>query len=196
MGEPDLPTRSVTPFGNHCLQYRLRASLKGGNGKGGIRICLPVHCSLHGRTGNALSHKCDIPSWLKDDQIACDNRLPVHCQRLWSMRHHTVIPVATQMSLRPVCLPGPLFNLPEDSRNLASRCYTKSSQRQHSIGIVEEEGAQQKELKGSQQRCLFSVLPSQVKWVDVMSLPPTHPPPPPKKKNYIAESQMGARQRG
>ena len=33
-----------------------------------------------------------------------DNRLPVHCRRLRSLRHRTVIPVATQMPLPPVCL--------------------------------------------------------------------------------------------
>ena len=37
-----------------------------------------------------LSHKCDIPSMLKDDQIARDNRLPVHCRRLRLLRHHSV----------------------------------------------------------------------------------------------------------
>ena len=52
-----------------------------------------------------LSHKCDILSLLKDDQIVRDSRLPVHCQNLTSRRHRTAIPVATQMSSPPVCLP-------------------------------------------------------------------------------------------
>ena len=33
-----------------------------------------------------LSHKCDIPSLWKDDQIPCDNRLSVHCRRSRSLR--------------------------------------------------------------------------------------------------------------
>ena len=52
-----------------------------------------------------LSHKCDILSLLKDNQIMRDNRVPVHCWHLASRRHHTAIPVATQMSLPGV---GPL----------------------------------------------------------------------------------------
>ena len=52
-----------------------------------------------------LSHKCDILSLLKDDQNVRDNRLRVHCRHLASRRHRTAIPVATQMSLPPVCLP-------------------------------------------------------------------------------------------
>ena len=37
-----------------------------------------------------LSHKCDILSLLKDDEIVRDNHLPVHCRHLASRRHHTV----------------------------------------------------------------------------------------------------------
>ena len=50
-----------------------------------------------------LPHKCDILSLLKEDQIARDNRLPVHCRHLTSRRHRAATPVATQMSLPPVC---------------------------------------------------------------------------------------------
>ena len=63
-------------------------------------MCLPVHClsappdrQLYCHT-NAISH-----SLLKHDQIACDNRLPVHCRRATWRRHGAVLPVATQMSL-------------------------------------------------------------------------------------------------
>ena len=66
-----------------------------------------------------LSHKCHMPSLLKDDQISRDNRLPVHCRHLASRRHRTAIPVATQMSLPPVCLP--LFKRAQDFR---VPCYT------------------------------------------------------------------------
>ena len=53
-----------------------------------------------------LSHKCDILSLLKEDQIVRDNRLPVHSRHLAPRRHRTAIPVATQMSLPPVRLPN------------------------------------------------------------------------------------------
>ena len=62
------------------------------------------------RPTTVLPHKCDIPSLLKDDQIVHDNRLPVHCRRLWSLEHHIVIPVATQRLLPPVCLPPSCIN--------------------------------------------------------------------------------------
>ena len=78
---------------------------KGGIGKGGIRMCLPVHCLSARSDRQLLSRKCDILSLLKDDQSVRDNRLPVHCRHLASRRHRTAIPVATQMSLPPVCLP-------------------------------------------------------------------------------------------
>ena len=46
----------------------------------------------------------DIPSLLKDNQVARDSRLPVNCWPLQSLRHRTVILVATQMWLTLVCL--------------------------------------------------------------------------------------------
>ena len=39
------------------------------------------------RPATILSHTCDIPSLLKDDQLARDNRLPVRCRRLRSPQH-------------------------------------------------------------------------------------------------------------
>ena len=62
-----------------------------------------------------LSHKCEIPSLLKDGQIARDNRLPVHCLRLRSLRHYIVILVAMQMSLPPRI--GRRMHLSEVSRH-------------------------------------------------------------------------------
>ena len=70
--------------------------------RGGIRICLLVHCfsappdrQLYYHT-NATSH-----SLLKQNLIARNNRLPVQCRRVASSRHFTVIPVAMRMSLPP-----------------------------------------------------------------------------------------------
>ena len=83
-----------------------RAHLKGGQRKRGYLHSLATTLSLRAvGPATVLSHKCDILSLLKDDQIVRDNRLPVHCRHLESRRHSTVIPVATQMSLPPVCLP-------------------------------------------------------------------------------------------
>ena len=56
--------------------------------------------SQHGQTG-----KCDTRPLVEAYQIARDNRLPVQCRRLRLVRHRTVLPVVTQMSLPPVCLP-------------------------------------------------------------------------------------------
>ena len=56
--------------------------LKGGNGKGGIRIYLPVHCLSARSDRQPDSHKCDILALLKDDQIVRDNCLPVHCRHV------------------------------------------------------------------------------------------------------------------
>ena len=67
-----------------------------------------------------LSHKCDILSLLKNHQIVRDNRLPVLCRHLASRRHRTAIPVATQMSLPPVCLP-PGLNAPVAQRGVLPR---------------------------------------------------------------------------
>ena len=61
-----------------------------------------------------LSHKCDILSLLQDDQIVHDNRLPVRCRHFASRHHHTVILVATQMSLPLVCSP-PVQTCPKPS---------------------------------------------------------------------------------
>ena len=52
-----------------------RASLKGGNGKRGIRIRLPVQCLSARLDQQPHCHPC----LFKDDQIMRDNRLPVHC---------------------------------------------------------------------------------------------------------------------
>ena len=92
------------PWSFGCL---LGQDYKGGNGKGGIHICLPVHCLSAAAV--LQSHTCDIPSLLKDDQLARDNRLPLQCRRLRSSRHCIVIPVATQMSIPLVCLPPVVF---------------------------------------------------------------------------------------
>ena len=87
----------ATDADSRLIQGKNRAGSKGG---------LPVHCLfLVAGPATVLSHKCDIPSLFKDDQIARENRLPVHCRRLRSLQHHIVIPVAKQMSLPRVCLP-------------------------------------------------------------------------------------------
>ena len=51
--------------------------------------CSPPKFRWYGFTGlraagpaTAPSHRCDIPSLLKDNQIARDKRLPVHCRRV------------------------------------------------------------------------------------------------------------------
>ena len=81
---------------------------KRANGKGGYSHLLASTLFLRAvGPATVLSHKCDIPSFWKDDQILRDNRLPVHCRRLESRRHRTVISVATQMS--PCLLTYPLF---------------------------------------------------------------------------------------
>ena len=52
-----------------CNSDRLQ---KGHNGKGGICICLPVHClSVQPDRQPHCHTKCNIPSLLADDQIAC-----------------------------------------------------------------------------------------------------------------------------
>ena len=50
---------------------------------------------------------------LKDNQIARDNRLPVQCRCLRSLRHRTVIPVATH------CLFTPCLNMPNHGQAIA-----------------------------------------------------------------------------
>ena len=83
-----------------------QAHEKGGCRKGGIRICLPVHCLSARSDRQPYCHtNATYPPCLKDDQIVRDNCLPVHCRHLASRRHRTVIPVATQMLLPPVCYP-------------------------------------------------------------------------------------------
>ena len=78
----------------------------GGLRKGGCSHLLASTLSVRAAgPSTILSHKCNILSLLNDDRIACNNRLPVHCRHLRSLRHRTVIPVATQMSLPHVCLP-------------------------------------------------------------------------------------------
>ena len=53
------------------------------------------------RTGNCH----DIPSLLKDEQIARDNCLPAQCWRLWLVRHRTVIR-SPRTSCSPQCEPA------------------------------------------------------------------------------------------
>ena len=55
----------------------------GGSRKEGYLHLLVSTLSLRAAgPATILSHKCDIPSLLMDDQIARDNRLPVHCRHL------------------------------------------------------------------------------------------------------------------
>ena len=70
-------------------------------GKGYTRICLPVH-RLSARPDRQLYVPQMQHPLLKEDQIVRNNRLPAHCRHLRLLRHYTVIPVATQMSLPPV----------------------------------------------------------------------------------------------
>ena len=88
------------------LDCQVRAGLKEGYRKGGCSHLLASALSLRtAGPARVLSHKCDIPSLLKDDQIARDNHLPARCRHLQSLRHGTVIPIAMQISLTPLCLP-------------------------------------------------------------------------------------------
>ena len=119
--QPTPPKRSFEKLGyEHCqvaVGYRMiwigeREMLSSGgthqsfSRKGGYSHLLASTLSLRAvGLATLLSHKCDILSLLKDDQIVRNNRVPVHCRQVASRRHHTVIPVATQMSLPPVCLP-------------------------------------------------------------------------------------------
>ena len=74
--------------------------------KGGIRTGLPVHCLSARPDRQPYCHtNATSPPFLKDNQVARDNHLPAQCRSLQSLRHNIVIPVATQMSLGPVCLP-------------------------------------------------------------------------------------------
>ena len=59
-----------------------RAAEKGGNGKGYSQLLASMLPLCTARLATILSHKCSIPSLLKDDQIAHDNRLPttIACQ--------------------------------------------------------------------------------------------------------------------
>ena len=74
--------------------------------------------SPRGRTGNRTVTQMRHPLFLKDDQIAHDNRLPVpqQCRRLASWRHHTVIPVATQKNVVTPCLLTPCLNVPKSEK--------------------------------------------------------------------------------
>ena len=62
-------------------------SLRGGNGKGGIRIRLPVHC-LSARSDRQPYCRTNATSspWFQDDLSVRDNCLPVHCWHLASRR--------------------------------------------------------------------------------------------------------------
>ena len=84
--------------------------------KGGIRICLPVHCLSARPDRHPYSHTNATSPPCSEDQIVRDNRLPVHCRHLAPQRHRTVIPVATQMSLPLVCLPPVLIEVPKRLR--------------------------------------------------------------------------------
>ena len=83
----------------------------GGNGKGVYtHLVASGIVSLH-QTGNRTFRQMQNHSSSRDDQVACDNRLPVQCRCLQLVRHSTVMPIATQMSL-PTYLLGPSLNLP------------------------------------------------------------------------------------
>ena len=63
---------------------------RGGNG---IRICLPLHCLSAPPDLQPYQHTiATFHSLLKRDQIACDNRLPVHFRRVASRRRSAVVP--------------------------------------------------------------------------------------------------------
>ena len=81
----------------------LRAGLKGGHGKGGIRICFSALSFCAPGAATILSQKCCI-SLFNQDHIARDNRLSDRAVAATSYCH----PVATQMSLPP-CLLTPCF---------------------------------------------------------------------------------------
>ena len=99
---------SKIPEGNYLPMLSSGTFKRGVTERGGIRLCLPVHCLSARSDRQPYFHtNATSSSLLKDNQIVRDNRLPVHCRHLAPRRHHTVIPVATQMSLPPVC--SPLF---------------------------------------------------------------------------------------
>ena len=102
---PDNPVKLL--FMCFLVHWFFSGTFKESNGKGGIRICLPGHC-LSERQPYGDTNATSSP-WtsLKDDQFCVRQLLAstCHCQHLASRRHRTVIPVATQMSLPPVCLP-------------------------------------------------------------------------------------------